>query len=164
MLSEELEDGFEPAPDLVVYRAGNADPSWLPDALQARRDIHAVAIYGPVPTFDDLAEIDSDAKAHPARFRQRVVAFSELALNFQCRTHGLCYSPEHGEHAISRHIHDTTAVGFDFFTEDGAIGFERGHGGLVVVLHETRVPRNIGDENRLELSAAFGVGHNCVRP
>jgi hypothetical protein len=31
-------------------------------------------------------------------------------------------------------------------------------------LHETRVPRDIGGENRLELSAAFGVGHYCVCP
>ena len=72
----------------------------------------------------------------------------------------LLWQLEHGEHAVARHVHDTAAMGLDLFAEDGAVRFERGHGGLVVLLHQARVPSDIGGEYRLELSGAFWVGHS----
>jgi hypothetical protein len=69
---------------------------------------------------------------------------------------------EYGEHTVARHVHNAPTMSLDLFTEDGAVRFERGHSGLVVVLHKPRIPRHIGGENRLELSNAFGVGHDCL--
>ena len=51
----------------------------------------------------------------------------------------------------------------DFFPEHSTAGFQRGHGRLIVILHQTRVARDIGGENRFEFSSAFGIRHRWLR-
>lgn len=128
--------------------------------IDAGRDIYAVAVYGAVRSFDDFPEIDPDAKAHPACFRQRFVALCQHGLDFRCRAHSSRGCLEHCEHAVARHIHDTAVMSLNLCAEDGAVRFEARHGGFVVLLHKARITSDTGSEYRAELTdSSFWFGH-----
>src|SRR6185436_7514491 len=107
LLSEVLEDTFDPPLHLIMYRARDASPTGFADALQTGGYIDTIAVYGAVRSFDNLTEIDPDAKVHLARFRQSAIPLSELVLNFKGSTHGFRGGLEYSEHAVARHVHDT---------------------------------------------------------
>jgi hypothetical protein len=44
---------------------------------------------------------------------------------------------EYGEHTVARHVHNSSTVSLNSFPEDAAVGFQRGDGGLIVLLHQT---------------------------
>src|SRR4030095_10450347 len=132
-------DSVEPCPqailDLVVSRARDGHPTGLAYAFQTRRDVDTIAIDSAVRPFYDFTYVDTDAKAHPAGFGQRLVAFCQQALDLKRRTHSPSCSLEYSEHNVARHVHDAPAMSLDLFPEDSSVRFEHGHGGFVVVLH-----------------------------
>ena len=70
LLAGILEGEIEPVADIVADRAGHRDAARLGDALDARRDVDAIAI-DVVVLEDDVAEIDADAELDAAVLRAR---------------------------------------------------------------------------------------------
>jgi len=61
LLADVLKCAFEPALDLIVHEARDADPARIGDALQSRGDVDAVAVN--IAVFDDyIARVDADAE------------------------------------------------------------------------------------------------------
>src|SRR4029450_2390694 len=98
VLALELVPERKLALDLIVGRAGEADPAAVGEALQARRDVHAVAIES-LTLDDDVAEIDADAEPHPARVRQPGVARLDLPLDVDGALDGVDEPRQLGQHA-----------------------------------------------------------------
>jgi hypothetical protein len=67
MIAHRREGEVELALDLIVDVAGDADAARLGEALEARRDVDAVAEDVAVLE-DDVADVDADAKADAPRF------------------------------------------------------------------------------------------------
>ncbi len=63
--------------DVIVNAAGDANTAGIRQPFQTRRDIHPIAENIPVLQHD-VANIDSDAKLHPAIFFNLVVRVSEF--------------------------------------------------------------------------------------
>jgi hypothetical protein len=59
------------------------------------------------------------------------------ALDLKRCAHSSCRGVEDGEHSVASHVHDAPTMSLDLLSEDGSIRFERGHGGLIVRLHQT---------------------------
>src|SRR5262245_52067964 len=81
-----LEHRVELATDLAHGIFGDTNRARLGDALQARRDVDAVA-ENIVLLDDDVADMYADAELDPPVLRQIGIARGHPALNCQCATH-----------------------------------------------------------------------------
>ena len=66
LLAEVLEGRAHALADRALDGVGDGDAARLGDALQTRGDVDAVAVDRAVALLDHVAEMDADAKLHPA--------------------------------------------------------------------------------------------------
>ena len=129
---------------------GQHDPAMRGQALQARGDIHAVAIDGPVRVLVDVPEVDADAEVHTPRLGQRLVAAGQFRLRGDRGTHRARDTGKDGENAIAGHIHHAAAVGRDMIAEARSIVGDGGNRGGLIGGHQARITGDIRDQDRRE--------------
>src|SRR6478672_13919044 len=96
---------------------GDADAAGRREALEARRDIDAVAV-DIVRCHDDVAEIDADAELDAAVLRQPGVAHPNVPLHLQCATHRVDDAAELDERPVTGVFDDPAAVLADLWRDD----------------------------------------------
>ena len=118
LLAEILELVRQLVADMVAHAAWNADAAGLGQPFEACRDVDAVAEDVAV-LHHDVADIDADAKAQPARFVERLVGNGELLLDVDRALDGGEDAGEFGQHAVAGRSDDTAAVLGDQLVRDG---------------------------------------------
>src|SRR6185312_4859475 len=101
LLAHLVEAEVELARDLVVDARGDADAAGLGDALQARRDVHAVAEQI-VALHHHVAQVDADAECEPLLLGQRFVAGLQRRLDLDRTAQRLHRARELLEHGVDR--------------------------------------------------------------
>ena len=159
--AEVVEAEVDLVADLIVDRAGDADPARLRHALQARRDVDPVAEQI-VAADHDVAEVDADPKPHAARFGKVGVPSLDLLLDRSGAAHRLDRARELGHHAVAGGGEDPAVVPPDQLVDHLATGVQRGERAFLVGRHEARVAGDVGRENDRQLAGDARVVH--VRP
>ena len=148
----------------AAHRVRHRDAAGLRERLQARRDVHAVAIDGAVGLLDDVAHVHADAKEHAALLGQRGGLVAERPLDREGRAHRAGGRVEDGEDRIAGHVDDASFVAFDLLAKDGARVVEGGDGRAIIGGHEAGVRRGIGGEDRREPLPECASTHPSVAP
>ena len=113
-----LEIDLDLAPYLVVDTGGEPHAAGLAQGLDARGDVHAVAV--DVAAVDhDVAEVDADAVAHALRLRAVRLMGGELLLHLDGALHPLDDARELRDQGVAPGVHHAAVVALD----------ERRHGG-----------------------------------
>jgi hypothetical protein len=99
----------QPAIDLLIYLARNANPARKGDSFEARRDVHPVAKN--VAVFNnDVTDIDADPKLD-ATLRQHVyIAGGHSPLHRYGALHRVHHAGELDEHAVAGCFYDPAVV------------------------------------------------------
>src|SRR5436190_21536398 len=104
-----VEAAFKLALDLAIDVARDADTARLRQSLEPCRYIDAVAIEI-ASLYDDVAEIDADAKDDTAGFRQTLVCLGEAFLYLDRAVNGINRAGEFNQHSIAHHLDETAAM------------------------------------------------------
>src|SRR5262249_5003086 len=108
----------------------------LGDGLEACGDIHAVAI-DVVTVDDDIAKIDTDAKLDPFVATDRCVPLVHPTLPFQRAAHGINYTRELDQNAVTGGLDHAAAVLCDVRVDYlAAVRFETCKCTLLIRTHE----------------------------
>jgi len=155
---QELKTDFQLVLYLIMNGPGNADSSAFRQALQTGSDVDSIAI--DIPLFlDHVSHVDSDPEEHPGRFRKRFVTCRKLVLDIHGTLHGGCYACEFGEKAVAMNRHDAPPEAADEGVHDLEMGLQGRKGPLLVLTHETTVPRGVGAKNSGKLPISLFRGH-----
>ena len=94
---------------LLEDGAGDADAAGLGQGLEARRDVHAVAV--DVLVFDDhVAEVDADAKAEPSILGSLGFVGGHAVLPGGSAGDGIHHAGELDQQAVSHQLDDAAAM------------------------------------------------------
>ena len=137
--------------NLFVHRARDADAADLGEALEACRDIDAIAEEIAVP-LDDIADGDADAKRHlPAR-RIRHVPGAQAFLDVDRTAHGFDCARKFGEDGVTCGVEDPAAALGDEIVGHLTIGRQPAQRLLFVLGNQSAVAGNIGRKNCRDLA------------
>src|SRR5208282_1112532 len=98
---------------LPIGVLGEADRARLTNAFESRGDIDAVAHQVAVGLFDDVAEMNGDAKFDPALRRDARVALDEAVLHLDRATHRVNYAAKFDEAAVPSALEHAPVMGGD---------------------------------------------------
>jgi hypothetical protein len=84
--SQVLECKVELVADLITHDPADADPAWLGQSFEPRRDIDSVSV-DITPILDGVAQIDAHAEFEAAIWRHIGISLGHFALYFNCATH-----------------------------------------------------------------------------
>jgi hypothetical protein len=135
---------------LLVRASGNADASFISEALHAGSDVHAVAVNTSF-FFNHVSEVNPDAELHPAMIRKFRIASPQLLLDLDGSAHRVHDAGELSEQVVPRSVHHAPIVFLDDLSHYFAMGGQGGDGRLLIVLHEAAVALDVGAEDRGEL-------------
>jgi hypothetical protein len=141
VLAHRLEAEVELCLDLIIDVAGDADAAGLGEALEARRDVDAVA--EDVAVFeDDVADVDADAVVDPPVFRLGRLARGHTVLDRDRALDGIDRAGELDEGAVAGELDDAPVVlGDQGFREVDPVRLDpRQRAGLVC----THQPADVG--------------------
>ncbi len=136
----------------------------VPERIDARGDIDAVAVDGAVFLLDDFAKVDTDTKMHPPLVRQRFIAFSQLLLDFVCHADRAGGRFENSQDTVAGRINHTTVMCGDSFAEDTPVVVECHDRGILVILHQARIASHIGAQDRRQPSSAIVLVRHRENP
>ena len=136
---------------LLVNRARDADAADRRDALQARRDVDAVAKQVAV-ALDHIADGDADTEAHLPAGRIGHVAGAQAFLNIDGAADRLDGAGKFGKHGIAGGIEDAAAGAGDKVIHHAAVGREPPQRLLLVFGDELAVTGDVGGENGRDFS------------
>ena len=109
LLADVVERDIDLAADLPMGVVGDADAARLGDALEARRDIDAVA-ENIVVVDDDVADMDADAKFDPEFGRHVDIPLRHRALDFHRTARRIDGTGELDQHAVAGGLDDAAAM------------------------------------------------------
>src|SRR5262249_49368268 len=89
---------------------GQADGSWLRDALQTSSDIDAIAHQVAIRFLDDVADVNTDAQLNSTLCRQTGIAFDHPCLQLHSTPNRVNAAPKLGQHAIAGALHDPATM------------------------------------------------------
>ena len=92
--------------------ARNADAAGVGETLQPRRDVDPITV-DLIALDHHVAEVDADAKLHPALLRQLSVLGLERGLNIHRAIHRLDHAGELGQNAIASGVYEAAVVLLD---------------------------------------------------
>ena len=165
MLAEILEIVLHAVAQVIAHAARHADAARLGNSLQPCRDVDAVAEN--VAILDHhVADIDADAKQHPALLGQRFVGLGERLLDGNGSAHRVDDAREFGKHAVAGRAGDLAASVCNELVDDGATCRERGERALLIVMHEARIAHDVGGHDGHKLAfegRRFRLGHGAPR-
>ena len=110
----------ELVPYLFVHRARDANAAGVGETLQPRRDVDPVTV-DLIALDHHVAEVDADAKLHPALRRQLRVLSLERGLNIDRAIHRLDHAGELGQNAIAGGVYEAAVVLLDQAVDDLAM-------------------------------------------
>jgi hypothetical protein len=137
--------------DLLMHRARDADAADFGEALEARRDVDAIAEQIAV-AFDHVTDGDADAETHMAARRIGHVAGAQAFLDVDRAAHRFDGAGKLGQHRIARGVENAAAGLGDEFVGDGAIGSEPPQRLLFILANQPAVSGDIGSKNRRYLA------------
>jgi hypothetical protein len=149
--------------DLLLHRARDADATRQSKALEASRDIDAVAEKVAI-ALDDVAERNPDAENHASSLRERGVASRERLLDVHGGPHGFDRRIELGENRIACRVEDAPAPPAHEIREDLAVFHEPLQGAILILGDEPAIAADIGghDDGDLAPQAAFIHGLTAI--
>jgi hypothetical protein len=160
LLPQVFEAGPVLAPlDRRADRLRHGDAARVSQALQPGGDVHAVAVDRAIGLFDHIAQVNADAKAHAAVFRDTLDQFGQLFLHRQGCRDGAAGSLEDGQHGIAGHVDDPALVCVDQPAEYRARSIEPGDRGLVVDSHQPGEAGRVGRKNGRQAMFESGRVH-----
>ncbi len=130
-----------------MYLARNADAARSRQRLQPCGDVHPVAIDFPVVA-EDVANVDADAKGHPARRGQLGIVAHQFALHLDRTLHRFHGARELGEDVVSRRIDDASVMLAHVRVDDLAAPFDVADGGMLVLGHHAAIAAYVGAQDR----------------
>ena len=143
-----VERSINTVADLTISVVGDADSAWLGYAFKASGDVNAVPKYI-VVIYDDVADVDADAKFDPLVWWHRRILVGHAALDLNCtayRIHGAC---KLDQHAVAGCLDDAaTMLGDGGVNEDFSDRLEPGQCAFLVRAHETAIPGDIRRQHR----------------
>jgi len=95
-----------------VNRARNADAAGVGETLQPPRDVDPITV-DLIALDHHVAEVDADAKLHPALRRQLRVLGLERGLNIHRAIHRPNHAGELGKYAIAGRVYEAAVVLLD---------------------------------------------------
>ena len=101
---------IEPPLDLPIGVLGKTDCAGRANALEPRGDVDAVAHQVAVGLFDDVAQMNADAKLDAPFRRQAGVALDHAALDFDRAAHRVDHAAELDEAAVASALDETAVV------------------------------------------------------
>ena len=133
----------------------DADPAWLGERLNARRDVDAVTLHIGLAAEQHLADVDADAKGDRLVVGMPHGFVAELALDRYRKLQRLSGALEQRKDAVAGDVLDATAVVADQRSDQPD---RLGHpliGALLVLRHQPAVAVNIGEQDRGKLAAGI---------
>ena len=100
----------EPTAHLAVGVLGQADRAWRGDPLQPRGDIDAITHQIAVALFDDVAQMNADAKLYALVGRDARVALDHGVLHFERAAHGVDDAAELDDAAVAGALDDAAMM------------------------------------------------------
>jgi hypothetical protein len=130
--------------------------------LEPCGDVHAVAVHGAIGLFDDVANVDANAKPHSTLLRHVSGQLRQPLLYHKRAGYRSGSSPEHGQHRIARCVDYTPTVCRDVLAEDQPRGIQRGNRCFVIQRHQARVAGHVGFKDRQQPVVKIGRVHASI--
>ena len=138
-LAEIADCEIEPAFDLAIGVLGKADRARLANALQPRGDVDAVTHEVAVALFDDVAQMNAEAKEDAPVLRHFDIALDHRALHFDRAADGVDHAAELDDAAVAGALDDAAMMhGDERVDQVAAKGPKAGQG-------RSRPRRRVGD-------------------
>ena len=141
-------------PDLVAYRARNANPAGLGERFEPGRDVDTVAKQI-LALDEDIADMHADAEAHWLTHGAGGVFFGDGILNCDRTLDGVDRTGEVGDDTVAGAAEDAPATGGDQLLQNYATGGQPTQGADLVLPHQPAVAFDIGRKDRRELADRF---------
>jgi hypothetical protein len=109
LFAQILESVGQLVADLVSHHPRDADPPWLGERFQARRDIHAVA-EDVVAVDDDVTEVDPDPEPDPAVLGHTGLAIDHRALHLGGAADRVDDAREFRQHPVAGRLDDAAGM------------------------------------------------------
>ena len=138
---------------MIVGRAGDQHAARLANALQPRRDVHAVA-QNVVALYQHVAEIDADAIENALRIGGTGVALRHQTLDRDRAFDGGDDRGKFQQKFVAGRLDDAAAVARDDRPRRVAMFADRPRRPRLVLAHEARIADDVGGEDRGEAAAA----------
>ena len=151
LLAEVLEFERQLFHHVIVDPARDAHAARVRQALEPGRDIDAVAENIPVLQHH-IADIDADAKLHPAVFFEIVVRMRELVLDVDRALHRRQRAAERGQNAVARGAADPSLMAGDQPVGHATKSRQGRERSFLVDLHHAAVAGDVGGEDGDEFS------------
>ena len=162
LLAEILEAAAELALEVVVGGAGDDDAAGLRQLLEARGDVHAIAVEIAL-VGHHVAEIDADAEADALVLGDLRLALRHAALGGDGAGDRIDHAAELAERAIAHELDDAALVLGDQRLDEGlAVGLEALERSRLVALDQARIADDVGRENGGEAAVDAGGGHGVT--
>ncbi len=139
-----------------MHGARDADAADFGEALEARRDVDAIAEQITV-TLDHVANRDADAETHVAARWIGHVAGAQAFLDIDRAAHGFDRAGKLRQHRIAGGVENAAAGLGDEIVDDGTIGSEPPQRLLFILGYQPAVTGNIGSKNRRYLALHEGL-------
>ncbi len=104
---------IEPSFDLPISVLGKTDRAGRSDPFQSRGDVDAVAHQVAIAFFDDVAEMNADAKFDAFVRRHAGIALDHAVLHFECAAHGVNDAAELNDAAVAGALDDAAMMDGD---------------------------------------------------
>ena len=144
----------EPAADEHGYSNVSSPTLAAGDAIPAPEGRKVLTVSGNIAVAQNVivgnhhvAEIDADAKAHAAFFRQIDIARRDAFLHGERAAHRLDRARELRQHAVAAGGDDAPALLRDAAVDRLAAGAQRVKGAFLVVAHQLAVSHHVGGKN-----------------
>jgi hypothetical protein len=152
---------IEPRLDLAVGVVGDANPSGLGDALQARGDVDAVAHQVAVALLDDVADMDADAEFDALVWRDLGVTLGHRPLDLNGKIHCIDGAAELDNGAVAGALDDPAVMHRDGrINEVASKRPQPSQNPVLVGASKPAIADDIRNQDRRELS---GLAHCALR-
>jgi hypothetical protein len=147
LLAEILERQIELRLYVLVNHGGQADAPRIGQIFEAGSNIYAISVY--IVAFDDhITEVNADTKFDAQRLWDFRISRGHLSLNIDSAFHGVYDAGELGQCAVAHQLDDAAMVRGDLgINELSAVDLEALERAGLILAHETRIARHVGDKN-----------------
>ena len=147
---------------LFVHCRRDADAAGLGQPLQARGDVHTVAVDA-IAVHGDVAHVSADAELHLAVVRQVGIPDTQHTLDFDRALDRFYRGRKLCQEVVTREVGDATPMLVHQRADLFPIGGQHADRGFLVVRHQTAVTDYVGAQDCCELSVhpgSFGPDHS----
>jgi len=126
---------FEVFPKLLTNRSANADPTWLSNSLEPRRNVYAVP-NNSIAINNNVTDVHTNAKLNLLGDFDSLISHCHFALNRESTLDGFRRALEREKESIPGAVNDPSGVGGDGWVDDLIKRlFDASVGSRLVALH-----------------------------